>query len=83
MKFLNKEKETDIGIVVYPDNSVFLLGITDNEIFLYKEKRSESSFCKEEIIDYKGKRNVFVGKTGNSNPFRLKRLQVFQLEESK
>ena len=84
MKFNIKpeKKEWAFQLQKSTDDELFAFG-GGNDIRIMKRNMKTQCYCSQSSFDYQGKVNILVGKEGKTNPFTVKRIQVFQMEETK
>ena len=46
-----------------------------------KSRNREHCWCEQSSFDYKNKENILIGRTGKENPFTIKKIEVFEMEE--
>ena len=60
-----------------------LIRIGEKDIVIKKEGYRNYCYCKQHSYNYQGIEGALIGMEGKKNRFILKRLQVYQMEESK
>ena len=63
------------------DERLITFGGLENDIVLYKYEKRNCSYSKQTAFVYP-KRESLVGCEGNENPFELKRIQVFEMNQN-
>ena len=70
----------DNAFELYDQQSTLLFTVDKNDIVIYKERNKKKCYCQQQAFNYRGMRNVVVGKEGKSNPFTPTRIEVWEME---
>ena len=68
------------ALFLYDEKADFLFGAGGVDIAVYKEDFKTRCYCIQNAFNYKGMRNVLVGGCGQSYPFTIERIMVWQMK---